>query len=197
MDALDALLSHAWAVTVTGASKQAAIQFIEDHELTPRRWYGGALGCLNFNGDLNTGLTIRTLRIQNGREEVRAGATLLFDSDPQAEEAETCPKADAMLRALHAETTVPHTGEQVSTSGNVNVNAMSAVSANESSTPKKITVLTVDHQDSFVHTLSSYFQQCGAAVVTVCHTGVAAMLEKLQLRNVLGYICGAQFPEAP
>src|SRR5690606_5846505 len=99
-DALDAFLSHAWAVTVTGAPKQAAIQFIEDHELSPRNWYGGALGCLNFNGDLNTGLTIRTMRIRAGIAEVRAGATLLADSDPVTEEAETRLKASALLAAL-------------------------------------------------------------------------------------------------
>ena len=49
-DALDAFLAHAWAVTVTGAPKQHAIQFIEDHERSPRRWYGGALGFVGFNG---------------------------------------------------------------------------------------------------------------------------------------------------
>ena len=54
-DALDAFLAHAWAVTVTGAPKQHAIQFIEDHERSPRNWYGGALGFIGFNGNLNTG----------------------------------------------------------------------------------------------------------------------------------------------
>lgn len=107
-DALDALLSHAWAVTVTGAPKQAAIRFTEEHELTPRSWYGGAMGCLNFNGNLNTGLTIRTMRIRDGIAEVRAGATLLFDSDPDAEEAETRLKAAALLGALQ----VPVSGKQ-------------------------------------------------------------------------------------
>jgi anthranilate synthase len=41
-DALDGFLSHTWAVTVTGAPKQAAIQFLEAHEKSPRHWYGGA-----------------------------------------------------------------------------------------------------------------------------------------------------------
>jgi anthranilate synthase len=172
LDALDAFLSHTWAVTVTGAPKQAAIQFIEDHELSPRRWYGGALGCLNFNGDLNTGLTIRTLRIQNGKAEVRAGATLLFDSDPQAEEAETRLKASAMLKALQADTAEKDDGE-LST-----LNTLRVADASETGTQENVSVLMVDHQDSFVHTMSSYFQQCGADVVTVRHTGVASMLEK-------------------
>ncbi len=162
-DALDAFLSHAWAVTVTGAPKHAAMQFIEDHELTPRAWYGGALGCVNFNGNLNTGLTIRTLRIQDGMATVRAGATLLFDSDPAAEEAETRLKASALLRALELP---PASEEPTNANGEV-----------ESAPSARVRVLMVDHQDSFVHTLSSYLQQAGAEVVTVRHDGVAAMLE--------------------
>src|SRR5690606_14944882 len=75
-DALDAFLSHTWAVTVTGAPKQRAMQFIEDHERSPRRWYGGAFGRIGFDGSMDTGLTIRTIHIENGVAQVRAGATL-------------------------------------------------------------------------------------------------------------------------
>src|SRR5215472_5445816 len=57
-DALDAFLTHMWAVTVTGAPKAWAMQFIEDHEASPRRWYGGAVGVLGFDGSMNTGLTL-------------------------------------------------------------------------------------------------------------------------------------------
>ena len=46
-DSLDAFLTHAWAVTVTGAPKLWAMQFVEDHERSPRRWYAGAIGCVN------------------------------------------------------------------------------------------------------------------------------------------------------
>src|SRR5690606_36941858 len=145
-DALDAFLAHAWAVTVTGAPKQAAIQFIEDHEMTPRSWYGGALGCLNFNGNLNTGLTIRTLHVRDGVATVRAGATLLFDSDPAVEEAETRLKASALLRALE-----PAPLRQVVAGKNAGAKEL-RISAR---------VLMVDHQDSFVHTLSSYLQEQG------------------------------------
>ncbi|MCB1384039.1 MAG: anthranilate synthase, partial [Notoacmeibacter sp.] len=55
MDSFDAFLSHAWAVTVTGAPKLWAMRFIENHEKSPRAWYGGAVGMVNFNGDMNTG----------------------------------------------------------------------------------------------------------------------------------------------
>ena len=100
MDAFDAFLSHAWAVTVTGAPKLWAMRFIENNEKSPRAWYGGAIGMVHFNGDLNTGLTLRTIRIKDGIAEVRAGATLLYDSDPQEEEAETELKASAMISAI-------------------------------------------------------------------------------------------------
>lgn len=78
-DALDAFLCHTWAVTVTGAPKTWAIRFIEEVESRPRRWYGGAVGIVGFDGSLNTGLTLRTINVVDGIGEVRAGATLLFD----------------------------------------------------------------------------------------------------------------------
>ena len=78
-DALDAFLCHTWAVTVTGAPKTWAIRFIEEMEPGARHWYGGAVGIVGFDGTLNTGLTLRTIRIKNGIAEVRAGATLLHD----------------------------------------------------------------------------------------------------------------------
>ena len=89
-----------WAVTVTGAPKTWAMQFIEDHEGAPRRWYGGAVGMIGFDGAMNTGLTLRTAHIRDGVAAVRAGATLLFDSDPRAEERETEFKARALLETL-------------------------------------------------------------------------------------------------
>ena len=86
-DALDAFLTHMWAVTVTGAPKAWAMQFIEDNEDSSRRWYGGAVGKIGFDGSMNTGLTLRTARISGGIAAVRVGATLLYDSDPDSEEA--------------------------------------------------------------------------------------------------------------
>ena len=99
-DALDAFLTHAWAVTVTGAPKRSAMQFIEEREHSPRRWYGGAVGYLAFNGDINTGLTLRTIRLKDSIAEVRVGATVLYDSDPAAEERETLVKAAALFQTL-------------------------------------------------------------------------------------------------
>jgi len=69
-DSLDAFLCHTWAVTVTGAPKTWAIQFVEDSERSPRHWYGGAVGMIGFDGGLNTGLTLRTVRVKKGVAEV-------------------------------------------------------------------------------------------------------------------------------
>ncbi len=149
-DALDGFLAHTWAVTVTGAPKQHAIQFIEDHERSPRRWYGGAMGVIGFDGNMNTGLTLRTVRIKNGIAEVRAGATLLFESDPDAEEAETRLKASALLDAIRRD-------DAPVSEPPIEVNHRPGAG-------KK--VLMVDHEDSFVHTLAGYFRETGAEVIT-------------------------------
>lgn len=171
-DALDAFLAHAWAVTVTGAPKQAAIQFLEDHEASVRHWYGGALGCLQFNGGLNTGLTLRTIRIKDGLAEVRAGATLLADSEPQAEEAETRLKASALLRALQLP--LPAAA------------AMSAAAAEAVAPPGAgLRILMVDHRDSFVHTLAGYLRETGAEVRTVRPAQVVAVLAQYRPQLVL------------
>ena len=160
-DALDAFLTHMWAVTVTGAPKTWAMQFIEDHEQAPRGWYGGAVGMIGFDGGMNTGLTLRTAHIERGIATVRAGATLLFDSDPQAEEKETELKARALLETLaEAATTGDFLAERI--------NLLSPASATAGELPGEgIRVLLVDHQDSFVHTLAGYFRQQGAAVTTL------------------------------
>ena len=151
MDAFDGFLSHAWAVTVTGAPKLWAMRFIEQHEKSQRAWYGGAIGMVKFNGDMNTGLTLRTIHIRDGIASVRAGATLLFDSDPEAEEAETELKASALLAAIRD-----------SNRGNDTAMERTASKVGEG---RKI--LLVDHEDSFVHTLANYFRQTGAEVRTV------------------------------
>ena len=64
---------------MTGAPKTWAMRFIEASEPSARLWYGGAVGIVGFDGSLNTGLTLRTVRIKEGVAEVRAGATLLHE----------------------------------------------------------------------------------------------------------------------
>jgi anthranilate synthase len=150
-DALDGFLSHTWAVTVTGAPKLWAIRFIEENERSARRWYGGAIGRVTFDGNMNTGLTLRTIRMQDGVAEVRAGATLLYDSDPQAEEAETRLKASAMFTAIRGKA----------------AGAPDSRPAAQGQTGRGTHVLLVDHEDSFVHTLANYIRTTGAEVVTM------------------------------
>jgi anthranilate synthase len=154
LDALDAFLSHMWAVTVTGAPKTWAMQFIEDHEGGPRRWYGGAVGWIGFDGSMNTGLTLRTAHITGGVAAVRAGATLLFESDPMAEERETELKARALLETL-AEAHQPGVPVPLADDSPAELPGLG------------LRVLLVDHQDSFVHTLAAYFREHGAEVRTL------------------------------
>src|SRR5208283_3382234 len=99
-DSLDAFLSHMWAVTLIGAPKKAASMAIEALEKTARDWYGGAVGMLSLNGDINTGILIRTTYLRDGYAKYPAGATLLYDSDPASEERETRLKANGFFRLL-------------------------------------------------------------------------------------------------
>lgn len=163
MDAFDAFLSHAWAVTVTGAPKLWAMRYIEENEKSPRAWYGGAIGMVHFNGDMNTGLTLRTVRLKDGIAEVRAGATLLYDSVPQDEERETELKASAMLAAVReaGRSNIAVAGREVARVGS------------------GVRILLVDHEDSFVHTLANYLRQTGADVTTVRSPVSEAVIDRV------------------
>lgn len=173
-DALDAFLSHVWAVTVTGAPKRAAIQFIEQHEHTPRRWYGGAIGYLAFNGNLNTGLSLRMIRLKNEIAEVRVGATLLNDSIPELEEQETLTKAAAMFQALKQAGPLTHVKSQVSSVPCVN-----------GSQAKIKNILLIDYEDSFVHTLADYIRQMSGKVTTLRHGFSESLFDNLLIDLVV------------
>ena len=167
-DALDAFLTHTWAVTVTGAPKRSAMQFIEEREHSSRRWYGGAVGYLAFNGDINTGLTLRTIRLKDSIAEVRVGATVLYDSDPVAEEQETLTKAAALFQTLGD---ASQAGKTVKTD-KANINSESP----QSQVQKR--VLLIDYEDSFVHTLANYLRQAGAIVTTLRHGFSESVLDR-------------------
>ncbi|MBE7384852.1 MAG: anthranilate synthase [Leptolyngbya sp. SIO1E4] len=164
-DALDAFLSHTWAVTVTGAPKRAAIQFIERYERSPRRWYGGAVGHFTFDGNINTGLVLRTIRLQDSVAEIRVGATLLYDSRPESEEEETLTKAAALMQTL-----------QLAQQEDVGASRrLSQGPAMGSQSGKR--VMLIDCEDSFIHTLANYIRQTGAQVTTLRHGFPETMFE--------------------
>src|SRR6185437_7985665 len=186
-DALDAFLTHMWAVTVTGAPKAWAMQFIEDNEDSRRRWYGGAVGKIAFDGSMNTGLTLRTARIAGGIAAVRVGATLLYDSDPESEERETHIKARALLETLREVEEARVAAERALT-GPTEAEAAASGSADypegpdrpeDTAGPRPLRVLLVDHQDSFVHTLADYFRQHGAEVTTLRAGFPAIVLDEI------------------
>jgi len=148
-DMFDAFLSHMWACTLTGAPKPTAMQTVENLENSPRRWYGGCVGLFTFAGQLNTGITIRTIHLREGVARVRAGATLLYDSDPVEEEKETRVKAAAFLQAVTIK----------------EYDRMAGLTTAKTHHDQRI--LFVDNQDSFVHTLANYVRQTGVEVVTL------------------------------
>ena len=148
-DSLDAFLSHMWAVTVIGAPKKAAAQVIEELEKDARGWYGGAVGMISLNGDINTGILIRTSYLRDGMARYPVGATLLYDSVPELEERETRMKATGFFRAMERPGAEPA--------------PVAAARESSGAGPK---LLLVDNDDCFIHTLANYARQTGANVVT-------------------------------
>jgi len=147
---IDAFLSHMWAVTLTGAPKKRAVQLVENMESSARRWYGGAIGGILMNGSVNTGITIRTVHLKDGRADYRAGATLVFDSIGSEEAAETKTKATSFFRVLGREATTTQPAAKP-----------------EAPSFEGLSVVMVDNEDSFVHTLADYIRQTGATVQTL------------------------------
>jgi anthranilate synthase component 1 len=99
-DRLDALVSCFPAGTVSGAPKVRAMQIINELEPTRRGIYAGAVGYLDFAGNLDFCIAIRTIVLERGRAHIQAGAGIVADSNPTAEYEETRDKARAMVRAL-------------------------------------------------------------------------------------------------
>jgi anthranilate synthase len=147
-DSLDAFLSHMWAVTIMGAPKKWAAQAIESLENDARGWYGGAVGMISLDGDVNTGITIRTIHLRDGVAAYGAGATLLYDSIPENENRECWMKATGFFRALDPSPAAlaPHSAQPEDGRG--------------------VRLLLVDNEDCFIHTLANYARQTGAEVMT-------------------------------
>ena len=99
LDAIAALRATFPAGTLSGAPKVRAMEIIDELEPSKRGIYGGAVGYLGFNGDMDLAIAIRTAVIKDGRLFVQAGAGIVADSVPKSEWTETQNKARAILRA--------------------------------------------------------------------------------------------------
>ncbi|MER5884446.1 anthranilate synthase component I [Streptomyces sp. NPDC001941] len=99
--AFDVLTACFPAGTLSGAPKPRAMQIIEELEPSRRGLYGGCVGYLDFAGDSDTAIAIRTALLRGGTAYVQAGAGVVADSDPVAEDTECRNKAAAVLRAVH------------------------------------------------------------------------------------------------
>ena len=89
------------AGTLSGAPKVRAMEIIAELEKEPRGPYGGAVGYISFNGNMDLAITIRTAIIEGDKLTIRAGAGIVADSDPEKERIETVNKAKAIDRALN------------------------------------------------------------------------------------------------
>jgi len=172
-DSLDAFLTHMWAVTIIGAPKKWAAQAIENLEKEPRGWYGGAVGMISLDGDINTGIAIRTVHLKNGEARYGAGATLLYDSDPASEDRECWLKATGFFRAFNAPQPSSKTG------------APEMAFAPRAEEGTGVRLLLVDNEDCFIHTLANYVRQTGAEVMTYRSGFPLDLIEKLQPSLIL------------
>jgi anthranilate synthase component 1 len=99
-DALDALRSVFPAGTLSGAPKVRAMQLIASLERERRGLYGGAVGYIGYDGNLDTAITIRSAVLKDGMAHLHTGAGIVAGSTPQGEFEETEHKAAAMIRAI-------------------------------------------------------------------------------------------------
>ncbi len=104
--AYDVLAACFPAGTLSGAPKPRAMEIIEELETTRRGVYGGCIGYLDFAGDADTAIAIRTAYLRDGVAYVQAGAGVVADSDPAAEDQESINKAMAVLRAVSTAATL-------------------------------------------------------------------------------------------
>ena len=94
------------AGTLSGAPKHMAMQLIEKYEKTNRGFYGGAIGFMDFNGNFNHAIMIRTFLSKNHQLHYQAGAGLVAASDPENELQETYNKLGALNKALEIAETI-------------------------------------------------------------------------------------------
>ncbi|CUH96985.1 Anthranilate synthase component 1 [Propionispora sp. 2/2-37] len=100
LDAVDALKACFPAGTLSGAPKVRAMEIIHELEKKSRGVYGGAIGYIDFTGNMDTCIAIRTMDIEGSLIKVQTGAGLVYDSDPGREYDETLHKAQALLKVI-------------------------------------------------------------------------------------------------
>lgn len=157
LDALHALAASMNMGTLVGAPKVRAAELLREVEATKRGPYGGAVGYLTGEGELDSAVVIRSALVKDGVAYVRAGAGVVFDSDPMAEADETRRKAESVLTALRMAGAPPR----------VNSPLKEAVS---SEAPALGEVLLIDNFDSFTWNLVDAFQRLGARVRVLRNT---------------------------
>jgi anthranilate synthase component 1 len=109
-NAVDAVVACFPAGTLSGAPKPRAMEIIEELEPTRRGLYGGIVGYLDFAGNADTAIAIRTALVRDGVAYVQAGGGIVADSDPAAEDTETLNKARAVLSAVATAATLRSPG---------------------------------------------------------------------------------------
>jgi anthranilate synthase component 1 len=102
VDCFDALMACFPAGTVSGAPKVRAMEIIEELEKTRRGIYAGGVLYLDFAGNLDSCIALRTMVIKNGVAHIQAGGGIVADSDPASEYQESVNKSRALLTALEA-----------------------------------------------------------------------------------------------
>ena len=100
VDAFEAIRASFPAGTVSGAPKVRAMQIIEELEKEARGPYSGCIGYFNFNGDMDTAITLRTMWVKDGKVYVQAGGGIVFDSTPEGESEEVLRKAETVFKAV-------------------------------------------------------------------------------------------------
>ncbi len=100
LDWLDLLRATFPAGTLTGAPKVRAMEIIDELEVSRRGPYGGCVGYVDYSGNMDTAIAIRTMVVKDGEIFVQAGAGIVADSDPEYEFQETVNKARALIEAI-------------------------------------------------------------------------------------------------
>jgi anthranilate synthase component 1 len=100
LDWLDLLRATFPAGTLSGAPKVRAMEIIDELETLRRGPYGGCVGYVDFSGNMDMAITIRTLLVQDGAIHLQSGGGIVADSDPEAEYQESLNKARALIQAI-------------------------------------------------------------------------------------------------